>query len=109
MVDTDKISIGKNSTDEMSTEGRVPQTAKRFCPPSFSEVKEYCLENGYSIDLEKFIAYYDANGWKVGRNPMKDWKAAVRLWVKNEKNISAKPTPDFSSWADEVSKGGAFL
>ena len=107
LVDTDKISIGKNSTDEMSMEGRAPQTT-RFCPPSFSEVKEYCLENGYLIDPEKFIAYYAANGWKVGRNPMKDWKAAVRLWAKNEKSISPKPAPDFSSWADEVSKGGAF-
>ena len=108
LVDADKISIGKNSTDEMSTEGRAPQTAKRFCPPSFSEVKEYCLENGYLIDPEKFIVYYDANGWKVGRNPMKDWKAAVRLWAKNEKTLSPKTAPDFSSWADEVSKGGAF-
>ena len=108
LVDTDKISIDKHSIGEISIEGRAPQTTKRFCPPSFSEVKEYCLENGYSIDPEKFITYYDANGWKIGRNPMKDWKAAVRLWSKNEKAILQKSAPDFSSWADEVSKGGAF-
>ena len=109
MVDPDKSSIDKSSTEEMSIEGRAPgqQTTRRFCPPSVSEVKEYCLEHEYPVDPERFIDYYDANGWKVGRNPMKDWRAAVRIWVKNEKQgDSVRNVPDFSAWADEISKGG---
>ena len=66
--------------------------AVRFTPPTLDEVKEYCRERGNGIDAEKFCAYYGANGWKVGKNPMKDWRAAVRSWEKNrfESNKSAK-------------------
>ena len=108
-VDPDKNSIGKSSSEEMSIEGVSPGqlTTRRFCPPTVSDVKAYCLENGYSIDPERFIDYYDANGWRVGRNPMKDWKAAVRTWVRNEKPSAAeRPIPDFSGWADEITNGG---
>ena len=109
MVDPDKNSIDQGSTEESSTEGMTPgqQTTRRFCPPSVSEVKEYCLEHEYPVDPERFIDYYDANGWKVGRNPMKDWRAAVRVWARNEKPAGTiRPGPDFSSWADELMKGG---
>ena len=109
MVDPDKSSINKSSTEEMSIEGQAPaqQTTRRFCPPSVSEVKEYCLEHEYPVDPERFIDYYDANGWKVGRNPMKDWRAAVRVWARNENPAGTiRPVPDFSSWADELMKGG---
>ena len=105
MVDPDKISIDKSSIDEISIEGEAPENKKRFHPPSVSEVEAYCLENGYSIDPDRFVDYYNMKGWKVGRNPMKDWKAAVRLWNRNERP-SVKAVPDFSSWADEISKGG---
>jgi hypothetical protein len=46
-------------------------------------VQEYVEEKGYHIDAEKFVDYYTSNGWKVGRNCMKDWKAAVRTWERN--------------------------
>ena len=46
---------------------------------------EYCLERNNSIDAENFIDYYNSNGWKVGKNPMKDWKAAIRTWEKRNK------------------------
>jgi hypothetical protein len=48
--------------------------------PTVEIVKEYCLERKNSIEAEKFVSYYQSNGWKVGRNPMKDWKACVRTW-----------------------------
>lgn len=57
---------------------------KRFVKPTVEEVKAYCEERGNSIDAEKFVAYYESNGWKVGKNSMKDWKAAVRTWEKND-------------------------
>ena len=56
---------------------------KRFTAPTLEEVKEYCAERKNGVDAERFVNYYTANGWKVGKNPMKDWKAAVRTWERN--------------------------
>ena len=64
-----------------------PPTRHRFSHPSVDDVREYCKEKGYNVDPERFVDYYTSNGWKVGRNPMKDWKACVRSW--NGKEISA--------------------
>ena len=57
---------------------------KRFTAPALEEVKAYCVERKNNVDAERFIDYYTANGWKVGKNPMKDWKAAVRSWERND-------------------------
>ena len=57
---------------------------KRFTPPTKEEIAAYCLEKDLHIDVDYFIDYYTANGWKVGRNPMKDWKATVRNWAKRD-------------------------
>ena len=60
-------------------------TRQRFIPPSADDVRAYATEKGYTIDPEAFVDYYTANGWKVGKNPMKDWRAAVRTWIRKEK------------------------
>lgn len=60
-------------------------TRHRFSPPTSDEVKAYCIEKGYMIDADRFVDYYTSNGWKVGKNPMKDWKAAVRSWNRKER------------------------
>lgn len=59
---------------------------KVFSKPSNQEILDYCNSIGHGeFDIEKFIDYYESNGWKVGKNPMKDWKATVRNWIrKNE-------------------------
>lgn len=59
-------------------------SASRFAPPTIEQIREYCSEKAIVIDFEKFHSYYSANGWKVGRNPMKDWKAAVRNWYARD-------------------------
>ena len=70
---------------------------KRFQKPTLEEVKQYCLERKNNIDAQKFVDYYESNGWKVGRNPMKDWKATIRTWESNNKQqskpkyVEAKP------------------
>ena len=64
--------------------------------PSLEDVKTYCLERKNSVDAEKWLSHYEANGWRVGKNPMKDWKAAVRTWEKSEFN---KPKVDDHAWA----------
>lgn len=64
---------------------------KRFVPPTIEEVKAYCQDRKNNVNAERFMDYYMSNGWKVGKNKMKDWKAAVRTWENNnygEKNNS---------------------
>lgn len=56
---------------------------KYFIPPTPENVKEYCREKGYDIDVESFVDFYTSKGWMVGKNKMKDWKAAVRNWARN--------------------------
>ena len=55
-----------------------PPSRHRFSPPNVDEVKQYCREQGLAVDPQWFIDYYTSNGWKVGKNPMKDWKAVCR-------------------------------
>jgi predicted phage replisome organizer len=56
----------------------------RFTPPTRDDVINYCAEKSFEIDADRFIDYYAANGWKVGRNPMKSWKAAVNNWHRRD-------------------------
>ena len=69
---------------------RESTRASRFTPPSVEEVAAYCRERGNSVDAERFCDYYEANGWKVGKNPMRDWKAAVRTWEKRDSEENPK-------------------
>lgn len=63
---------------------------KRFEKPTLSQITQYCLERNNNVNAEQFYDYYESNGWKVGKNSMKDWKAAVRTWEKNNYNKTAK-------------------
>ena len=78
-----QVRLGKDSIDKNSIVVIEETTTKKFKKPSLEEVKEYCQERNNNINAEHFIDYYDANGWKVGKNPMKDWKAAIRTWERN--------------------------
>ena len=70
-----------NNIDKGINEKRESgKTAKRFTPPTREEVELFCLENGLTIDIDRFLNYYESNGWMVGRNKMKDWQATVRNW-----------------------------
>ena len=66
---------------------------KKFTPPTVEEVKEYCGSRNNSVDPEKFVDFYASKGWMVGKNKMKDWKAAVRTWEheNNKKQDPGKP------------------
>jgi hypothetical protein len=69
------------------------ESAKRFIPPTLQEIRTFCQENGLVIDVDRFVDYYQSNGWKVGRNQMKDWKATVRRWAREDKKASAPVKP----------------
>lgn len=75
----------KDIDKEKSTNVDTKKTAKRFSPPSLDEVRDYIASQSYSVDAEAFIDFYEAKGWRVGNNPMKDWKAAVRTWERRNK------------------------
>ena len=74
--------------------------AKRFVKPNIEDVVDYCNERKNNVDAEKFYDYYSSNGWKVGKNAMKDWKASVRTWEKNStdnKKVS-QPKQVLTAW-----------
>ncbi len=80
----EKISPNNIDIDNIEDNQEYIMRTKRksFCKPTLEEVRAYCRERNNNVDAERFIDYYTSNGWKVGRNPMKDWKAAVRTWER---------------------------
>lgn len=85
---------GEGEGEKKSMVADKPPTRPRFSPPTLEQVKSYCEEKGYTVDPERFVDYYTANGWRVGKNPMKDWKAAVRNWNGKEKSNNGKTGSD---------------
>ena len=85
-----QYSIGEDSLDKESKVEEGEQVAapspKRFSKPSLEEVKEYCEQRKNGIDPQHFIDFYESKGWKVGNQPMKDWKACVRTWEQRNKS-----------------------
>ena len=64
---------------------------KHFVPPTVDEVKAYCQERNNKVDPQKFVDFYECKGWMVGKNHMKDWKAAVRTWEKSSRQSREAP------------------
>ena len=100
---------GKNGNTETKTEtetnillsndSKGETRTRRFTPPTLEEVVDYVHERGASVDAQKFIDFYASKGWMVGKNPMKDWKAAVRTWEKREDTgNNSNPTPGNNAW-----------
>lgn len=81
----------KNIERELERETEVKRI--RFTPPTIEQVKQYCTDKSLSVDAERFCAYYESNGWRVGKNPMKDWQAAVRTWSRNEYSSDKPQAP----------------
>lgn len=75
-LNTEEKRTKKESTYKKSTDYRV------FRPPTVDEVRSYCLERKNDVDPQRFVDYYQARGWMIGKSKMKDWKAAVRTWEK---------------------------
>ena len=77
---------------------------KRFTPPTLEQVNQRISEMGYTLDGERFFYYYESNGWRVGKNPMKDWHQALAGWQSREGNKTSRKS-DFvddltdTSWA----------
>ena len=77
-----------DTDNDNDTDNNSKRKSKRFSPPTLLEVEDYCFERKNTVDASKFIDYYTSNGWKVGKNAMKDWRAAVRTWEKTQNNTT---------------------
>jgi len=96
-----KVSIDKDSKDKDSKEeNAIEEKAKRFYPPTLDEVKQYCEERKNNIDPMAFIDFYSSKGWMIGKNRMKDWKAAVRTWERKRKEQSKAESSVYDEWRD---------
>lgn len=70
------------------TEGEAGKPPKgRFTPPSVTEVSFYCQERGNGIDAQQFVDFYASKGWMVGKNKMRDWRAAIRTWERDPRRV----------------------
>lgn len=68
-----------------------PRASKRFSPPGLAEIEAYFAEKGgTAAQAERFRDFYESNGWKVGKNPMKSWKAAASGWMSRDKESAQK-------------------
>lgn len=85
--------IGNNVTEalpdhytdiDIEKDIEIDKKSRRFTPPSHDDVAAYITEKGYRMDADAFIDFYECKDWMVGKNKMKDWKAAVRNWARRD-------------------------
>ena len=81
-TETGKKTLPNNNTNNKNT----------FIRPTAEQISEYSKEIGFTLDGNHFIDHYEARGWLIGKNPMKDWKAAVRTWKRNSSQFTPQQT-----------------
>lgn len=94
-IDNKDININNIKKSVGETEKR--KSDKPFCPPTLEEIQEYCRERNSTIDAEEFLDYNTARGWMIGKNKIKDWKAALRNWERRSREwlkVDENRTPD---------------
>lgn len=98
---------------ERSAKANKPLRAKRevFTVPSVDEVESYCNERDNGINPQAFVDFYETRGWKVGKEKMKDWKAAIRTWENNkkEREQAQKPSSErYTTAKKDFRSGGIY-
>lgn len=83
-IDNDKKESTLKGTKEKSC---------HFIPPTLTDVEEYCREKEISIDCQRFVDFYESKGWMIGKNRMKDWRAAVRNWARGQRQELTTESP----------------
>ena len=85
-VDNNPVNVCNNPQSKVKeSKKRDRTTTTKFTKPTPEELYAYCKEKGYTFGIGAFLDYYESNGWRVGRNPMKSWKAACGTWQRKEK------------------------
>lgn len=93
--DTESQAPPPTPSPERSTP-QPPSELSRFTPPTVEEVREYCIERNNGVDPAMFVDFYISKGWKIGKNKMKDWRAAVRTWEAKQREDNASKTGNLS-------------
>lgn len=89
------VNENKDINEDKSISKNNKKGVSKFTKPTIEEIKNYCAERQNQVDPELFFDHYESNGWKVGgRSAMKDWKASVRTWERNDLSKSGKSKPD---------------
>lgn len=83
---TNKDRKAAKMAEQAHTEAPATKTAKRFVKPTVEQVAKYCRARGNSVNAHNFCDFYEAKGWRIGPNSMKDWKAAVRTWEQRDQH-----------------------
>lgn len=76
----DNNTLGSNKTSSKRSDETSSKKSTKFTPPTDEEVAAYVAEKGYHFNPAQFVPHYQSKGWKVGNQPMKDWRAACRTW-----------------------------
>ena len=84
---TEYSNTENNNTEKRRAGKPAPSPKGGFKPPTLEEVQAYCAERGNLVDAQSFVDFYESKGWYVGKNKMKDWKAAVRTWERRNKSV----------------------
>lgn len=102
-----KVSIEKNNNLGQLEAITPSEHAKihRFKPPSVEEVQAYCKERKNTVNPETFVDFYSSKGWMVGKNKMKDWKAAVRTWEQSKKQEQRSKSPSSQIRREDYDSG----
>lgn len=87
----DLLESPTNSEKVQLDKKRIDKKKSRFTPPTVEEVQAYCRERNNTIDAGRFVDFYEAKGWMVGKNKMKSWQAAVRTWEQRNQSESSAP------------------
>lgn len=86
MADTDTDNdTDKDIKEKESKKKSADKPQRSFTPPTLEEVRAYCAERKNNVDAQRFMDFYESKGWFVGKNKMKDWKAAVRTWEQRSR------------------------
>ena len=89
-----KPNVNDNANVNVNAKKENTEKKAHFVPPTLENVIGYCRENGYKVDAQRFIDFYESKGWMVGKNKMKDWRAAVRNWSRQDRREVIKDEPE---------------
>lgn len=89
VVNYNKFQVTENQNEPPKAEKKTESKRQIFIPPTVDEVRDYCEQRKNGIDAQGFVNFYISKGWMIGKNKMKDWKAAVRTWERARKQPEA--------------------
>ena len=106
-----QLNTNKSSTYPLSKKDKEskPSQDPAFIPPTLAEVRDYCKERGNSIDPQRFIDYYSATDWMIGRTRMKDWRAKIRTWENSERQGGKENGSNGKNESDQGKSGAGII